>query len=201
MKNTKANRLEERQGKLDHMKSEGWEITHLETPKAVVCRISRNGKHELKIYKGTAAKAMCWYGFKTTERRDTYEKETLDSLQSWQDSKKAKKAGEASEHYTVGDVLYSSWGYDQTNVEYYQITKVKGSYIWFKEVCQNSSDQAGSPHGGYTQPIRNAWLPEDHHRSNREHRKLVQNDGSVKAPISGYLYKWDGRAKYTSSYH
>ncbi len=38
---------------------------------------------------------------------------------------KSRKSPDASEHYMEGDVLYDSWGYDQTNIDWYQITKVK----------------------------------------------------------------------------
>lgn len=29
----------------------------------------------------------------------------------------------------VGDILYSSWGYDQTNIDFYEVRKVTGSMV------------------------------------------------------------------------
>lgn len=37
----------------------------------------------------------------------------------------------------VGDIFQSSWGYDQTNIDYYEITKLIGSH--FAEVCKINS--------------------------------------------------------------
>lgn len=34
----------------------------------------------------------------------------------------------------VGDILYSSWGYEQSNVDFYQVVAVKGSMITVREI-------------------------------------------------------------------
>jgi hypothetical protein len=34
----------------------------------------------------------------------------------------------------VGDILYSSWGYDQTNIEFFKVVKVSEFSVWIQEV-------------------------------------------------------------------
>lgn len=34
----------------------------------------------------------------------------------------------------VGDILYTSWGYDQTNVDFYQVIRVSGKNAWIREI-------------------------------------------------------------------
>ena len=34
--------------------------------------------------------------------------------------------------YDVGDILYSSWGYEQTNIDWYRIVKRTESSIWLE---------------------------------------------------------------------
>jgi len=42
--------------------------------------------------------------------------------------------------YKVGDILHTSWGYDQTNVEYFQITEIKGKYAILREIGAESTE-------------------------------------------------------------
>jgi len=46
---------------------------------------------------------------------------TIDYKNKIRDERKAAKRG-----LDVGDVLYASWGYDQTNIDYYQVTGLIG---------------------------------------------------------------------------
>ena len=43
--------------------------------------------------------------------------------------KASTKTISAAHHYKVGDILYNSWGYNQTNVDWYQVIKVKPKSI------------------------------------------------------------------------
>ena len=43
-------------------------------------------------------------------------------------ARKAEANKEAVEKCKVGDIYYSSWGYDQTNVDFYKVLEKKGSY-------------------------------------------------------------------------
>jgi hypothetical protein len=193
---TKTGRLELRQYELDHMASQGWRIEHLATPNAIVCRLEkdhgRGPRWDLKIFKGTAAKPQCYYSFKSDERRETYAAEILENIKHWQESRKPRKSPMAADHFTAGDVLYNSWGYDQTNIDWYQVTKVKGKSIWIRPICENSSD-AGNCSSGLTQPRRNEFCGE-------EFRKTVQEGGHVSAD-HGCMSAWDGKPKYCSTYH
>jgi hypothetical protein len=43
----------------------------------------------------------------------------------------------------VGTILYSSWGYDQTNIDFYKIVKASGKSVWIVPMTksQNSAWQ------------------------------------------------------------
>lgn len=36
----------------------------------------------------------------------------------------------------VGDIFYTSWGYDQTNVEFFKVVRVSASSVWVQETGQ-----------------------------------------------------------------
>lgn len=37
--------------------------------------------------------------------------------------------------YSVGSVWYTSWGYDQTNVEFYQVVRETKASVWLREIA------------------------------------------------------------------
>jgi hypothetical protein len=36
----------------------------------------------------------------------------------------------------VGDVLYASWGYDQTNIDFYQVVRISNASVWLRPMNQ-----------------------------------------------------------------
>jgi hypothetical protein len=58
----------------------------------------------------------------------------------------------------VGDIFVNSWGYDQTNVDYYQVVSYKGKTVELREIA--SQEVAGT--SGYmcceVRPVKDAFL-------------------------------------------
>ena len=42
----------------------------------------------------------------------------------------------------VGDIFYTSWGYDQTNVEFYKVVRATKSSVWIQQTGQTREDAA-----------------------------------------------------------
>ena len=40
----------------------------------------------------------------------------------------------------VGDIFYTSWGYDQTNVEFYKVVRATKSSVWIQQTGQTRED-------------------------------------------------------------
>jgi hypothetical protein len=82
-------------------------------------------------YAGKASKPAFNHRYLTAKSRLALVTKWLqneDRAQAYRDEKKAKekKAREEGHDLQVGDVLTGQWGYDQTNVEYYQVTALIG---------------------------------------------------------------------------
>lgn len=75
------------------------------------------------FYKGRARKANKRFYFKSEESRA---KCVNEYIQACMESKKASKPTSKERGVIVGDVLRASWGYDQTNIDYYLVTKLIG---------------------------------------------------------------------------
>ena len=46
----------------------------------------------------------------------------------------------------VGDILYSSWGYDQTNIEFFKVVKVSEFSVWIQQVRAKVVEVTGWAH-------------------------------------------------------
>ena len=46
----------------------------------------------------------------------------------------------------VGDILYSSWGYDQTNIEFFKVVKVSEFSVWIQKVNSKIVEVTGWAH-------------------------------------------------------
>jgi hypothetical protein len=76
-------------------------------------------------YKGRSQKMAFNYRFRTIESRDKFVKDFMDKENAREEAKMAEKATPIA--LQVGDVLISTWGYEQTNVDYYKVLKLVGS--------------------------------------------------------------------------
>ena len=59
-----------------------------------------------------------------------------------------------AERIEPGAILYSSWGYEQTNVDYYLVTRVTKASCWIVPMRHVEVPSAGySPMSGHTTPL------------------------------------------------
>lgn len=104
-----------------------------------------------------------------------------------------------SHPYQVGNVISSSWGYDQTNVDFYIVTRVAGAMI---EIKQLKADLAIDPGvGSMTGQIKPSEPHEFHPDFPKTIRKRPGNDGQFKLESWGrWCRPWDGKPKRCSWY-
>ena len=87
--------------------------------------LSEKGLPVARGYTGRSTKAKFFYRFANEASRDDYVNNFMDSEKAKALSKPKKATAERV--LEVGDVLRSSWGYDQTNVDYYLVTALVGA--------------------------------------------------------------------------
>ena len=99
---------------------------------------------------GKRAKPSMYYRFSTVEKAAEYADKWVD-----EESKKIKKV-EAANSLVVGDVLVSSWGWEQTNIDFYEVVKVSGSFVTVREIkCNVVSRNAN---GGNVVPVPGEFI-------------------------------------------
>jgi hypothetical protein len=91
----------------------------------------------------------------------------------------------------VGDIFYSKWGYDQTNLDYYQVVKTTAKTVALRKIGKRMTKGKNEPTEWYM-PTANTFI-------GPVMRKKLRTDytGRPAVNISSYAsaYKWDGKAQ------
>lgn len=100
--------------------------------------------------------------------------------------------------FKVGDILVSSWGYDQTNVQWYQVVGVTPKSVKIREI-QGKVQETGFM-SGESVPIPDAFI--DNLWFGEQKIARVNPHGWVNITSDGYLtaQKWDGYPERVSWY-
>lgn len=187
-----------RADQLARLRAAGWQIITMKAAPVVVAFQSIGEKYHVKAWKGAADKAAFYYCFRSEDRArayvDEYTASVARGVTSRAERTKAtadKRASlKASDHFTVGDVVYNSWGYDQTNIDWYQVVEVKAKSVVIRPVARNYAETQFM--AGRCQPRRNEFTGE-------AQLKPLDETGNISAKHGGFS-KWDGRAVYESHY-
>lgn len=133
-------------------------------------------------FSGKRAKPDFNYRFGTPEKMAEYVKNYFAGIASANATKAEWKAkrNQASK-LIVGDILCSSWGYDQTNVEYWEVTAVIGSHtVEVREIAQERQE---------TQFMQGECIPVPGDYVGPAKRCRVQHGDSVKVHSCASAYK------------
>jgi hypothetical protein len=164
---------------------------------AVVYLYSMRDKLLAIGFRGTAARAEFHYSYRTEAQRREYVTQWLASVRALQE-RKANERSERSEWVNplkVGDILHTSWGYDQTNVEFYAVTRMSGRRVWVREIAADY-EATGFMSG-------NTWPAMPIRYIGEEMMRLAQPLGKgVRVKITSCADAWpvDARSYGTSSY-
>ena len=104
----------------------------------------------------------------------------------------------AGHNFNVGDIVTNSWGYDQTNVDWYLVKKTSKAYVWLKPIAaQLIPDEGSGPMSGYESISLDEHLePIESDKPATKH----QASGDYVSMSYGCGSKWTGQQKYSSWY-
>lgn len=148
-------------------------------------------------FSGKKAKYDFFYNFKSSDSRQDYIAKWENAIKArakiMQDRKDARKAPHTLK---TGDIMYSSWGYEQTNVDFYQVVKVVGSHSVEIMPIKQSNDTSDMPYDqGRTMPIKDAFID-----GKMPMRKVVNSSNRVNIASYATAWLWDGQPKFYSTY-
>jgi hypothetical protein len=113
----------------------------------------------------------------------------------------AKAREEFINPYKAGDILYGSWGYDQTNIDFFQVVGVKNRSLQIREIA-SSSVRDTSWCSAEVSPVKDRFVKDEIHRVNLVIRSYNgKTSHSIKSPIYGWLNKHEGGTHHSSWGH
>jgi hypothetical protein len=175
------------------------------TPKgveAVVYVYESAGRPCALIFVGKQNKPIRHAQYRSTERREQDVREYIENrrrVEEYKAEQAAKRRG-FQHSYKVGDVLHYSWGYEQTNCEFYQVVSVTPGTVTIREIAQKAVPGSMISHG-----MAENRVAVPGHFLDKSHpiTKRVQYSDSGPGYISmahGCAGLWDGRPRYCSWY-
>lgn len=155
---------------------------------------SETGCIQAKAYRGTAYHPEWYYTFKTTDRFEGYATEWLVGLESalkYKAKRQSERVGVCP--WKIGQILECSWGYDQTNIDYYEVIAVRGKLVDIQAISTTIIDARG-PYGDTVIPtklgrgkIHKGKRPQTHDSGKTWHLRMTSYSCA---------YPWDGRMRY-----
>lgn len=150
-----------------------------------------NGITHAKAYKGTTCRPAWYYSFKTSDRFESYATEWLLGLQQSLDFKAQRQSARTGEcPWTVGQILECSWGYDQTNIDYYEVISVRGKLVDIQAITTEIIDARG-PYGDTVIPTRRRRG--EIHKSKRPQTYDNGKTWYLRMTSYSFAYPWDGK--------
>ncbi len=164
----------------------------------VVYITRRDGKISALAYGGARAQADWHYIFPSEARLEQAIAAHFNGLTTYAAQVRERAAKRQVPHtFAVGDVVYNSWGYDQTNIDFYQVVKISALYVWLRPIGATMSEEIGFM-AAYKSPCRDRFLEDS---PVTQHRVQVGTAGQEYITFKhGAGGRYKGRPLYCSWY-
>ena len=166
-------------------------------------KYDKEDRFNLRVYNTNAKKQ--WnslkyhFSFKSVSSRQEWIDSFIKNQQNLIDwkNKRAQERKNFNNPAKVGDILDATWGYDQTNWDYYQVIAVNGKQITVQELAQKRNETGWLQ--GECEPIPNKFL-KDSAPLKRIVRPGYQEGYSVKIKEFIHASPWNGRKNHYTAY-
>jgi len=184
---------------------DGWKTQREQAQDCGVLRVYRysSEKHNcpvVMLFKPKAIKPYAHYRFNDNEKMETYIQGQIANMQKYknmvQERKEERKGTqEQIDNVKIGDIFHHSWGYDQTNVDYYQVIEKNGRMLTLREVAAVSVGKDGF--------MCDHCIAGKDQFKGEPFTKLLQFSGKtpyITISSYGWCSLWDGKENYRSWY-
>jgi hypothetical protein len=141
-------------------------------------------------FAGKSQKPLWHIQFRTQSNRIEEIRKTIEARKQVLESKRQRQEEKNNFVHGLkpGDIMVCSWGYDQTNIDYYQVTEVRGKNVVLREISKKVvGDSGGSSER--VMPVPDSFIGEP---------LLKRPSGSSGKPyvrVTSYssAHLWDGK--------
>lgn len=156
----------------------------------------RNGPRVYGVvaFQGRATKPVfkdAYWNEAARERRITEFWESVTARDAYKEEQKESR--KKPHTLKVGDIVYHSWGWEQTNIEFYEVMAVTDHTVTLEEIGSKTVSSEGlSSMASYV-------VADASSRTGKITKHRVRGDNSI-IMKHGWCGAWDGVKKYTSWY-
>lgn len=145
------------------------------------------------VWQGKSQKPLWKYRFNSQNQLDNRIQQTISSRKNSLEEKanRRRKRVEYQHSLKVGTILYSSWGYNQTNVDFYEVVELVGD----KSVKIRKIDKTGRSNGvgqNLVKPIPGKFI-------SSAILKRVGFNNSINLSSYAGASVWDGQPKHETA--
>jgi hypothetical protein len=165
---------------------------------AVVYVYERIGKPYAMGFLPKAQKPVFNHRYSTLKSREQRVRDFFEGVTAHKNLiAERRKARNAPHNVEVGAIFYTSWGYEQTNVDFYQVTRViSDRSVEVRKIGQNSTNTGSDT--GYCVAVKDAFLEKE--KPQRKQVAMFGGKPSLKID-DHHASLWDGKELRWSSYH
>jgi hypothetical protein len=98
------------------------------------------------------------------------------------------------------DILYAAWGYDQTNIDFYEVLKVTDNFVTVIQIEQTDTFDAGLSMTGTAVPKHGSPVAGKKPLRRKIHWFASGSIPYLKITSYSCAYPWDGVPKHFSTY-
>lgn len=187
-----------RQQQLDRLRAKGWQVVTFKSAPVVAAFETTARGVSVKAWRGKADKPDLNNLFHSLRQAEGYVNSYVGRVAQAQETKANRAAAQlakraalkASDHWTEGDVFSNMWGYDQTNIDWYQIVEVKAKSVVIRAINKNYKETGFM--SGNSQPRRNDFCGEPMVKQLDEAGRISMRHGCAT--------KWDGKPAHETHY-
>jgi hypothetical protein len=153
----------------------------------------------LLVYHGRKSKPVCHATFQGGEA--ARERFLAGTVRQYEERERAANERRTATHtFKLGDVLYSTWGYEQTNVDFYQVVAVpSGRSVVLRKLCADVKADGTGAMSGRATPRWGEFEPGSQSFTRRATGPDSVSGGEAKSYM-GDLQRWDGKPRPVTSY-
>ena len=101
----------------------------------------------------------------------------------------------------IGDLLYTTWGYERTNVDFFQVIAIKKSRVWIRKIASRCVQR--SRHDSLVVPIPDHFVDQNEHGTMHRIGRGFANvayKAVVDSSPKNWAIPWDGEPVHQSPF-
>lgn len=171
--------------------------TSPDVPGSEIYRYTKEGGTPVAlVFGGKRSKPDFWFRFPTEEAREKRIAEWVEDQKSRAEyAAKRRASANAGHTLKVGDVLHASWGYDQTNANFYQVVEVPSKcFVIAREIGSEIGSEIVDGSGGpstQVRPVKDAFLSDERGGAPKRYKSGPDNSIAAYSFANAHKTSWE----------